>query len=109
MLRLVWRDWKGKKMINLNEAAEVLEELDELGLEIAGETSGIHVAGGVNCVAVESRHRVWDDQDGSDWTQQNEYEVVDKKGLREAVLGELEARALFTLRLVNTAREKGGS
>lgn len=92
-------------MIGLNEAAEVLEEFDEIGLEIAGETTGIYVGGNTTHIALMLEYCLWESEEGSDWTRENDKEVA-KTGehLREALIGELEARVKFLQEVITKVK-----
>ncbi len=93
-------------MIGLGVAADVLEEFDEIGLEVAGETTGIYVAGNTTSVAVMVEHCIWESEEGSDWTIDNDRDVAETGAeLREAIIGELEMRIKFLQRVVAKAKE----
>lgn len=97
-------------MIGFDEAAEVLEEFDEIGMEVAGETVGIYVTGSTTHTALVLEHCLWESEEGSDWTNKNDREVATTKDeLREALIGELEDRVSFLREVAVKAARKSAA
>jgi hypothetical protein len=88
-------------MIGLLDAAEIVEEFDELGLGFAGETSGLHVWGGVKDFAVVlSQHHVWSTWDENEWAKRQDIFIETKEQLKAAIIGELGLRVEFYQKLI---------
>ncbi len=88
-------------MISLQDAADVIEEFDDAGIEIAGRSTGIGVVGNSEFVSLMMQYPVWEDGDGSEWTRINEKDVATtKEELREAIVGELEVHVEFFKALI---------